>query len=81
VAAGNKAETLFRCLDSFGNPLREGGTSLGGQFVSQAEELRPEPQSCEVADMGNGLYALSYCLQAAGQYEVISLLHINSLHL
>ena len=71
MLAGCRAEAVFRCVDNFGNLLQEGGATLEGHCLSLAQgTLSNKPQPCEVADRGNGLYALLYCLQAAGPFEV-----------
>ena len=70
MLAGCRAEAVFRCVDKFGNLLQEGGATLEGHCLSLAQGMLSNPQPCEVADRGNGLYALSCCLQAAGPFEV-----------
>ena len=74
--AGSRAEVVLQCVDSFGNAWKEGGAALGGQYTSLAAGASPHPQPCEVADRGHGLYALSYCLQAAGPFQVHRNAHI-----
>ncbi len=69
-AAGSRNESLFSCVDSFGNVVKQGGAALRGQCTSLVFDKQLESQQCEVAHQGNGMYALSYCLSSAGPYEV-----------
>ncbi|KAL0032084.1 hypothetical protein WJX77_004214 [Trebouxia sp. C0004] len=69
--AGSRHESLFSCVDSFGNAVKQGGAALRGQCTSLVfDKQLTESQQCEVAHQGNGMHALSYCLCSAGPYEV-----------
>lgn len=70
-AAGSRIESLFSCVDSFGNAVKQGDAALRGQCTSLTfDKQSKESQRCDVAHRGNGMYALSYCLRSAGPYEV-----------
>ncbi|DBA83503.1 TPA: hypothetical protein ACH3X2_006431 [Trebouxia sp. C0005] len=69
--AGSRIESLFSCVDSFGNAVKQGDAALRGQCTSLTfDKQSKESQRCDVAHRGNGMYALSYCLRSAGPYEV-----------
>jgi len=70
-AAGSRTESLFSCVDSFGNAVKDGGAALRGQCTSLVFDKQSKASlECEVAHQRNGMYALSYCLRSAGPYEV-----------
>ncbi len=76
-AAGSRTESLISCVDSFGNAVKQGGAALRGQCTSLVSEKQSkESQQCEVAQQGNGVYALSYCLRSAETYEVSHRLYL-----
>ena len=63
---------MLQSQDTFGNLLKEGGALVQGHIVAQGATPAGVPQPCQVADRGNGLYALSFSSQTAGRFEVRS---------